>query len=396
MRWSVPIGRVFGIMVRLHVTFLMLLVAFGVAGYADSGMAGAGWSLALMCSMFTCVVIHELGHSVVAQKLGVPVSSITLLPIGGVAALRKLPEQPWHEIAITVAGPMMNALIAAVLLPFTGLPGHLLLQEVPVSLAGLLIALVQVNLTLFLFNFIPAFPMDGGRLLRASLALVCSYERATAIAAAVGQLLAVGFVMMGLSGQVWLVVIGVFIYVVAESEARLVRTRGVLRDVAVGQVMCRDAAVVAPGDKLSDVMEKVYRTGQDDFPVMDDGWLMGMLNRADMIEVMNKRGGDVPVAEVMEPVTVVSSTMNLTDVYDQMLGEGATSAPVMDDGKLVGLLGMDNINRYVRLQSSLKLRWLTRRSAALQTPAPPPLIVVAPPTATPPPREESAPPTAPA
>jgi len=161
MKWSLPIGRVFGISLRLHVTFLIFLAFIAYAGFMDLGLSGAGWAVAMFCSVFACIALHELGHSVVAQELGVQVKSITLLPIGGVAALRSIPENPWHEIAITVAGPMVNVAIACVLIPFTGLPSHWLIVDIPRSLHGLLLCLTQVNITLFAFNCIPAFPMEG-------------------------------------------------------------------------------------------------------------------------------------------------------------------------------------------------------------------------------------------
>jgi stage IV sporulation protein FB len=161
---------------RLHVTFLLLLGVIGYETFAEAGLRGSFWALTLVCAIFACIALHELGHSVVAQQLGVQVKSITLLPIGGVAALRNIPENPWHEIAITLAGPMVNAAIAVVLLPFTGLPSRLFLVMMPHDLAGLVHALATVNLGLFLFNLLPAFPMDGGRLLRAVLALAISYR----------------------------------------------------------------------------------------------------------------------------------------------------------------------------------------------------------------------------
>src|SRR5213594_4172921 len=185
MRWSVPIGRVFGITLRLHVTFLLLLAWVGYEAFVVGGMSAARWELARVCLIFACIALHELGHSVVAQQLDVEVKSITLLPIGGVAALRRIPENPWHEIAITLAGPMVNAAIAIVLFPFAGMPTGSELLSIPHSAGSLMRSLIGTNIVLFVFNFIPAFPMDGGRLLRATLALVLSYRRATAIAATV-------------------------------------------------------------------------------------------------------------------------------------------------------------------------------------------------------------------
>src|SRR5882724_3324706 len=151
MRWSFPIGRVAGITLRLHVTFLALLAYVGYTTYRESNFQIALWTVGFICAVFLCIVLHELGHSLVAQQLGIDVRSITLLPIGGVAALKSIPDNPWHEIAITLAGPMVNAAIACALLPFTGLPSHLLLVAMPQNLPGLLLSLAQANISLFLF-----------------------------------------------------------------------------------------------------------------------------------------------------------------------------------------------------------------------------------------------------
>jgi len=240
VRWSLKIGRVSGIGLYLHVTLLLLFGLIAYAGFVEMGTRGAAWSLALVAAILTCIMLHELGHSLIAQRLGVQVRSITLLPIGGVAALKSIPEKPWHEIAITLAGPTVNLVIAAALMPFTGLPPHLFLISMPYDVHSFLATVVNANLTLFLFNFIPAFPMDGGRLFRALLALVMSFPRATVIAATVGQGLAIVFVLVGLKFSLWLVVIGVFIFIGAEGEEKVVRTRSLLRDLEVEEVMARD------------------------------------------------------------------------------------------------------------------------------------------------------------
>jgi Zn-dependent protease len=403
MRWSIPIGRVFGITLRLHVTFLLLLAWVAYEAFGVGGVSAARWELARVCLVFACIALHELGHSVVAQQLDVEVKSITLLPIGGVAALRRIPENPWHEIAITLAGPMVNAAIAVVLFPFAGMPS---LQElvtalvtIPHSLGGLTRALVGTNIALFVFNFIPAFPMDGGRLLRATLALALSYRRATAIAATVGQGIAILFVLFG-----WmkfnapiLIIIGVFIFLGAEGEERMVRMRSLLRELEVEDVMSRDFAVLAPQAKVTDGLRMVYQTGQDDFPVMDGDQLVGLVSRSAMVEAANKTGPDITVADVMDTeVPVVSPQDKVAHVYEEMMSEGHTSFPVLGGDRVIGLLSPENISRYMLVQSSLKSggRGRIRRSAAGRTPTPPPLISAAPPVASPPPHEESAPPSA--
>ena len=399
MRWSVTIGRVFGITLRLHVTFLLFLGFIGYAGFMEAGLQGAVWALSLVCSIFACIALHELGHGVVAQQLGVQVKSITLLPIGGVAALRSIPENPWHEIAITLAGPMVNAGIALVLLPFTGLPSHIFFMSMPQDASGLLDAIVKANVALFLFNFIPAFPMDGGRLLRAVLALVFSYRRATVIAATVGQGLAILFVLVGLKLSIWLVIIGVFIFIGAEGEERMVRTRSLLRDLEVEEVMSREFVALSSTDTVSRGLTMVYQTGQDDFPVMVGDQFVGIATRTAMLDAVNNIGSDVPVAQVMDtdPPAVTPQTA-LSRVYEVMMTEGPTSIPVMQDGHLVGLLSLDNVSRYLLVQSSLKSSRQPRvqRIVYARTPTPPPVISTVPPVVTPPPHAEPSPPSGPA
>jgi len=405
MRWSIPIGRVFGVTLRLHVTFLLLLAWIGYEAFVVGGVSAAWWEVARVCLIFVCIALHELGHSVVAQQLDVEVRSITLLPIGGVAALRRIPENPWHEIAITLAGPMVNAAIAILLLPFAGVPTLLEFASIPPGVIGLMRSLVAANMLLFAFNFIPAFPMDGGRLLRAVLALVLPYRRATAVAATVGQGIAALFVLAGVMGwqilplvpPLWLLIIGVFIFLGAEGEERMVRMRSLLNELEVEDVMSRDFAVLAPNATVADGLRMVYQTGQDDFPVMQSDHLAGLVSRAAMVDASNKLGSEIPVAEVMDTnLPVVSPRDKVANVYEEMLSEGHSSFPVLSEGQLIGLLSPENISRYMLVQSSLKSprRGRARPPVVARMPTPPPAISTVPPVAVPPPREESAPPSA--
>ncbi|MCG3146575.1 MAG: hypothetical protein PCFJNLEI_00006 [Verrucomicrobiae bacterium] len=389
MRWSFPIGRISGISLRLHVTFLALLLFIGYSTYRELNLLMALWSVGFICAVFGCIILHELGHSLVAQQFGIEVRSITLLPIGGVAALKSIPQNPWHEIAITLAGPLVNAVIALLLLPVIGLPKELLLVYLPHDFHAFLTALLKANLTLFLFNFIPAFPMDGGRLVRAVLALVLPYHRATSIAALIGQAIAIIFIMAGLTGSqllpgvipFWLIIIGVFIFLGAEAEERLVRTRTALADCDVAAVMMRNFVSLTPTDSCEHATRLLFQTGQDDFPVLADDRFLGSVSRADILKTTG------PVETIMDQtVPPVSPHDRLVQVYDEILAEGWGSVPVLEDDRLVGWLTNENINRYLAV----------RRGGAGRKPALPPGTATVRPVAPPPPPAKPAPPTAPA
>jgi len=397
MRWSLKIGRVSGIGLYLHITLLLLLALIAYTGFADLGARGAVWSLALVVAILACIMLHELGHSLVAQRLGMQVKSITLLPIGGVAALKGFPEKPWQEIVITLAGPMVNLLIVVLLLPFTGVPRQLFFLSIPYNLPSFLQTLVAANLTLFVFNFIPAFPMDGGRLVRGMLSLVMSFQRATVVAAVMGQVLAILFVLVGLTYRpLWLLaVIGVFIFLSAEGEERMVRTRALLRDLEVEEVMARDFVVLAPSATVMRGLEMVYHTGQDDFPVMDGAQYLGIVTRQAMLDAANHRGAETSVSEVMNTqLPAVPPHTKLDRVYEMMMTEGYSSLPVEEEGRLVGLLAHENVSRYLMVQSQLRAPRLP--DAGGHMPARPPAREGVLPVATPRSHEEPPPPVDPA
>ena len=360
MKWSLTIARAFGIRIRVHFTFLLLLLWIVVEARAVAGWGAAAWGVAFIVATFTCVVLHELGHSVVAQRFGIRVSSITLLPIGGVAALRSIPQKPAHEIAITVAGPLMNVLIFVVLyavavwLPFEVpyYPGLMTLPDLPIGVAELIGALLLVNKWMVVFNLIPAYPMDGGRLFRAVLAWWLPYPRATAIAAGVGQVISGGFVVVGLlTGWFFLTIIGVLIFFAAGAEEKTARLRGALQDVEVGKVMSPVFATVGPDDAAGGCAPWIFQRGQDDFPVVADGRLLGLLMRDAVLEAARQNGA-ARAAELM--TTKFSCTRPdalVATVHDVMQSSGQRTVPVIEDGRLVGLLTLDNINRYFAVRS---------------------------------------------
>ncbi len=351
MKWSLPIGRILGIRIGIHLTFLLLLAWVGWAGWQVGGVPGSLWTLALVILLFLCVILHELGHSVVAMRFGIEVRSITLLPIGGVAAMKAIPEEPRKELLIAVAGPLVNVVIVTVLGAFFGWPSWTEMSLVPAGLMDLIAHITRVNILLVVFNLIPAFPMDGGRVLRSLLASVISYERATAWATGIGQFVAVGFFFIGLlSGHLILMLIAVFVFFGAEGEDRMVRIKGALKGVRVDEVMFTDFVPLHPDDDVRRCLDHFYHRKQEDFPVMDGDRLVGILPRASWLEALHT-GEPVRVAELMDTHFVaLRPDADLSRIILDLWSFKQPVYPVLEQGRLLGLLSSDDIGRYLMVQ----------------------------------------------
>ena len=309
MRWSWRIGRIAGIGVYVHATFLLLLAWVVLIGYRAGGtIASALPGLALILTVFGIVVLHELGHALAARRYGIATRDITLLPIGGVARLERMPRDPRQELVVALAGPAVNvALALALLVPLFLLEGRdaALRAVLPTGrmLDGSLLAtLVGMNVWLALFNLLPAFPMDGGRVLRAVLAMRSGdHARATATAARVGRLFALVFGLGGLF--VWdnpfLVFIAVFVWLGAAGEAAAERTATTLEGITLAQVMVTDVRTLAPGDPLARGVELTLAGFQQDFPVLEQGALVGLLTRQDLLRGLQQHGPQATVDAAM-------------------------------------------------------------------------------------------------
>jgi Zn-dependent protease len=227
MRSSLKVASIFGIEVRIHLTFLLFLVWIWFSYYQIAGFAGAVQGVLFILALFACVLLHEFGHAFAARGFGIETPDITLLPIGGVARLSRIPEKPWQELVVAIAGPLVNVVIAAALISVIhGSAALEQLEYLESPRIELLAKLASVNVMLVLFNLIPAFPMDGGRVLRALLAMAMPYAQATQIAAWIGQGLAVVFGIFGLFGNPLLIFIAFFIFVGAQQEAAMARSKG--------------------------------------------------------------------------------------------------------------------------------------------------------------------------
>ena len=366
MGGSFKIGRFSGIDVRVHWTFLLLLAFFAFVGYQNSGsLVGALTPTAAIVALFVCVVLHEFGHSLVAQRLGIVVRSITLLPIGGVSNLESTPEKPSDEVKITLAGPLVNVVLAPV---FFGL-GLLLGAEprMPTDLfAGIgsvgqfFFYLGYLNVVLAIFNLIPAFPLDGGRVLRGLLATRLGASRATDIAARVGQLFAFAFFLIGLlGGNFILALIGVFVFFGANGEAQMVRQRELTRGLSVSDVMGTKprTETVTPDHTFGQVLESVIHGYQEDFPILDEsGRLVGMITREEIMAAAHSPEKYQSVRDLMKTdVPTISSQSDLFEVGLPTLQQsGLRALPVTEDGELVGMLTIEDVGQASLLGSPSK------------------------------------------
>lgn len=348
MAWSVSLGRVFGSDIRIHLTFLLLLAWVGAMYWQQGGAAAAVEGVLFILAVFACVTLHELGHALAARRYGIATPDITLLPIGGLARLERMPEDPREEIVIAVAGPMVNVVIAAFLILALGAQPDLgsaaSLEDPGPSFAARIAA---VNVVLVLFNLIPAFPMDGGRVFRAALAFRMSRLRATAIAAMVGQAIAFLFGFIGLTtGNPLLVLIAVFVYFAAAAENEGTSLMHAARRMRAHDAMITAFEALPVNATLDDAARALLRTTQHEFPVVDGaGHLRGMLSRQQLVTGLAAQGTDAPVSDFMTtglPQMPASSRLDL--VLDAMHKDGhATAALTGKDGRFAGYVSRDNL-----------------------------------------------------
>jgi Zn-dependent protease/predicted transcriptional regulator len=370
MKWSWRIARVAGIDVYLHATFLILLAWVGLSHYlARHSLGDAANGLLFISTLFGVVVLHELGHALAARRYGIRTRDITLLPIGGVARLERMPEDPRQELVVALAGPAVNVVLAilllAVLVPAAALRNF---GDVPLVGGHFLSKLVWVNVTLAVFNLIPAFPMDGGRVLRALLAMRMEYVRATEIAARIGQGLALAFGAVGLFWNPFLMFIALFVWMGAAGEAGMVQMKSALGGIPIRQVMITDYQTVSPQDPLSRAVEHIMAGFQQDFPVVADGQVVGILTRANLMTALAKQGLGAPVSEVMQREFQTADPAEMAEtVFARLQACNCHALPVAQNGQLVGILTAENVGEFLMIQSALS-RGVPPKSPRQQAP----------------------------
>ena len=357
MKWSWRIGRVAGIDVFLHATFLILLGWIGLSHYlVRKSLEDALGGLLFIGSLFFIVVLHELGHALTARRYGIRARDITLLPIGGVARLERMPEDPKQELAVALAGPAVNValavILAAILVPASAWKA---LGNAQLVGGNFLEKLLWINVALAGFNLIPAFPMDGGRVLRALLAMRTDYVRATQIAASIGQGLALVFGFIGLFWNPFLIFIALFVWMGAAGEASMVQMKSALGGIPVERAIITDFRTLSPDDSLQKAVGLVLAGFQNDFPVVQDGRLVGVLTRAGLLAALAQKGEGSAVRHTMETTFETADPREMLEsVFVRLQNCGCHSLPVLQAGRLVGLLTMENIGEFMMIQSALR------------------------------------------
>jgi Zn-dependent protease/CBS domain-containing protein len=353
--WSWKLARIAGIDVYVHVTFLIVVVWIGLVYWNQEGnlaavVEGVGYILIL----FACVVLHEFGHALTAARYGIRTRDITLLPIGGVARLERMPEVPIQELWVALAGPAVNVVIALLLFVWLQASGSWeSVDRIGVASGSFVERVMLANVYLVGFNLLPAFPMDGGRALRALLAMRMEYTRATSRAAIVGQGMAIVFAFIGLQGNPILLFIALFVWIGAGQEASMTQMKSALAGIPLRRAMLTHFRTLSPTNTLGDAVDLLLTGSQQDFPVVVNGRIEGILTRSDLVKALTRSGRSAAVADAMkrECPTAEASEM-LETVLARLQGRECHTVPVLEHGALIGLITMDNVGEFLMIQAA--------------------------------------------
>ena len=359
MTWSWKLARIAGIDVYVHATFLIIVAWIGVLHWNTSQSVGAVMEgVGFILALFACVVMHEFGHALTAARYGIRTRDITLLPIGGVARLERMPDQPVQELKVALAGPAVNVVIALLLFGWLQVSGGSeSLDRVSVATGGFFERVMLANVFLAGFNLLPAFPMDGGRALRALLATRMEYTRATQRAALIGQGMAILFAFIGLQGNPMLIFIALFVWIGAGQEASMVQLKSALAGIPVRHAMLTDFRTLTPSSTLGDAADLVLTGSQQDFPVVTDGRLRGMLTRGDLIEALTRRGRDAIVGDHMKRECATADVLEMLEpVLGRLQSLGCHTIPITARGTLIGLVTLDNVGEFLMIQAAEQKR----------------------------------------
>jgi len=340
MRYTFSVGSYLGIPVRVHFTFPLILLIFGGEAWARGGVLDGVRSVGLILAVFVCVVLHEFGHSIQVRRYGIRVRDIILLPIGGMARAERIPEKPWQEIVVAISGPAVNFVLAGLFFGIMWLRGDAVFDT-----EGFLANMLFINIVLGVFNLVPAFPMDGGRILRALLALRFPYLKATRQAKAVGQIIALAFVVIGFLNSAFLMlpVIAVFIFFGAMSEEQMIKVRVCLEDKIAGDLVDGEQRLFSLADPIESVVSGA-RSGTLAVPVSDpERTVTGAVTITDATAAVRDGRGDDPVSSIVRfDFPVFRADTPAVQTYYFLKSEKKRYAGVMSEGVYLGLAHFDS------------------------------------------------------
>jgi Zn-dependent protease len=354
--WSFKIGQVRGIDLYLHGTFLMLLAWIALSHLIHGHGGAAVEGVLFTAAVFGIVVLHELGHALTAARYGIRTRDITLYPMGGVASLERIPDNPRQELLVALAGPAVNVVLAVFLFSILAVSG-VAIGVAPLQLVGgsLLVKLMWVNVSLAVFNMLPAFPMDGGRVLRAALAARLGRDRATEIAARVGQVMALGFGLIGMFANPMLLFIALFVWTGAQGEVSLVRFRSLLRGVSVSQAMTEQVLALSPSDTLSEVVDAIVTRGYHAFPVVRDGQIIGLVTKNGVLEALAEVGPKAQVLAAMEDAFEVADPSEMLEpALERLQARSGKALVVMREGRILGLVTPQAVGELVTMRRAIR------------------------------------------
>jgi Zn-dependent protease/predicted transcriptional regulator len=354
MKYSLGLGKISGIKIEIHWTFLILIfwiVFSSLRSNADP--ENVIWSVLLVLAVFVCVILHELGHALAAKKFQIKTTSITLLPIGGLAQMEEIPERPKEELIIAFAGPAVNIVIAALLYPLTDISSVAKLEEIDRNLepGNFPNVLMTLNVWLALFNLIPAFPMDGGRVFRALLSFKLGQAKATRIAASVGQVLAICFVFFGFFYNPFLVFIGLFIYLGAETESVYSQTKSMLKGFTVKDVLMHEVPAIDKNASLSEAVAQLLDGQNKNFVVTDEGKPVGTLSREQIIKALHEQNDRISIDKIKKSDPVYFPTDTPLDSVWREIQKNKIIL-VANNGKLEGIVDDENLAEFILIRSA--------------------------------------------
>ncbi|MDI5894547.1 MULTISPECIES: site-2 protease family protein [Flavobacterium] len=353
MKGSFKLGKVSGIGIFIHWTFTLLILFIIFMNYkSGQNVTQIIWSVVFILCIFVTVLLHELGHALAAKNYNIKTKDITLLPIGGLARLERLPEKPSEELIVAFAGPLVNITLAFITGIFITIPdtSEQLMAELSngVNANNFFLNFFLVNFWLALFNLIPAFPMDGGRILRALLSFKLQRHVATRISARIGQLLAMGFIIFGFFTSPILVFIGIFVIIGAQVEADYTESKFILKGFKVHDVVMKQYPTIDANDTVKTAVELVLDSQNKNFLITEEGIPVGTLNRDQIIMALSKKGDDEFIYNVMDRNLVyLDSDSLLEKVFELIQLNKSRLMLVMENNKVVGILDVENLMEFL-------------------------------------------------